>query len=152
MSFRKASLVALAVTFVVGLAFLYMSLNLPMTAPGGLGIGSGYYPCMLSAAMVISSAAAFVSSWRKKDDEVVIISIPHFGRFALVIGCALLVALVWQLTRKYYLIAIPVELLLLWVLNPEKASVRKAGKTLLIGAILSGAIYGIFTAVLGLKL
>ena len=130
MNFRKASLIALLITFIAGTVFFVLSFQLPMSSVG-LVIGSGYYPRLLSAILMISSAV---------------------GKFLLVLGLAILLAAVWQATHEFYPICIAVVLVLLWLLNPEPPSPRKALKSVGITAIIMAAIYAIFTVVLQLNL
>ena len=151
MNFRKASLIALVITFLAGTIFFVLSFRLPMSAVG-LVIGSGYYPRVLSGILMISSAVGLITNYRKKENNNVEFSIPHVGKFLLVLGLALLLAAVWQVTHEFYPICIAVVLVLLWVLNPEPASPRKALKTVGIAAVIMGAIYGVFSAVLQLNL
>ena len=151
MNFRKASLIALLITFIAGTVSFVLSFQLPMSSVG-LVIGSGYYPRLLSAILMISSAVGFFFNYRKKENDQVEFSIPHVGKFLLVLGLAILLAAVWQATHEFYPICIAVVLVLLWLLNPEPPSPRKALKSVGITAIIMAAIFAIFTVVLQLNL
>ena len=151
MNFRKASLIALLVTFLAGTVFFVLSFQLPMSSVG-LVIGSGYYPRLLSAALMISSAVGFFFNYRKKENDKEEFSIPHVGKFLLVLGLAILLAAVWQITHEFYPICIAIVLALLWLLDPAPPSPRKALKNVGTTAIIMAAIYVIFSVVLQLNL
>ncbi len=151
MSFRKASLAALSVTLVMGAVFFILSFQLPMRMPG-MVIGAGYYPRVLSALLIVSSAAGIVTSWRRKENASNIVEIPNPKFFFLVLGLAVLTALVWMLTHRFYPVCCVVVLVMLWFLNPQPSSKSKAIKTVVTAAILLGAVYTMFTLILQLNL
>ena len=143
MGYRKASLIALSVTLLLGGVFFFLSFELPMSMPG-LVIGSGYYPRVLSGTLMISSALGLYFNYKKKENDALRINIQKPILFFFVLAVAFVLAFVWHLTGAFYPVFIAVVLAMLWVLNPEQTSKRKAGKTLLIATLLIGVIYGLF--------
>jgi len=149
-SFKKASLFALSLTLVLGLLFFAFSFKLPMSTPG-MVVGPGYYPRVLSSFLTIASAIGLFVQARKPDDgKKMEIKKPMY--FMLVLGLSVLIAGVWHATHSFYLVAVPVTLVLLWILNPEPASRKKAVKTAGIAAVLLGVVYVLFTVILQLNL
>lgn len=150
MNFKKATIGALLIAFFAGIFFFAFSFKLPMSTPG-MVIGPGYYPRMLSIFLIISSVIGLIVHVRKPDDGTrITMKKPLF--FFLIIALATLLAGVWQITNSFYPIASVVTMVLLWVLNPEKPSRKKAAKTVGIAVILLGAVYLLFSAVLQLNL
>lgn len=150
MSFKKASLTALFTTLLIGILFFVFSFKLPMSTPG-MVIGPGYYPRVLSLFLILSSAIGIFIHIRKPSDGAKVeIKKPSF--FLLVLGLAVLLTGIWHATRIFYPIASIVTLTLLWILNPEPASGKKALKTVGIAAVLLGAVYLLFSVVLQLNL
>ena len=150
MSFKKSSLIALAFTFCMGIIFYVLSFKLPMSIPG-MVIGPGYYPRVLSGLLIIFSAIGFIIHLRKADTEAPI-QIKKMGLFLMVLGLGIGVAAYWNMTHNFYPAAILATLVMLWMLNPEPASGKKAGKTVLVTAILLGVLYLLFSVVLQLNL
>ena len=150
MSFKKASLFAFSLTFLLGLLFFAFSFKLPTSTPG-MVVGPGYYPRVLSLFLIVSSVIGLYVQARKPDDgKRVEIKKPLY--LFLVLGFSVLVAGVWHATRSFYPIAIVATLTLLWVLNPEPTSRKKALKTVGITIVLIGVICLLFTVVLQLNL
>jgi len=151
MNFRKASLISLTITLLAGLMFFILSFNLPMSSPGVV-IGPGYYPRSLSLLLILSSAMGLYTNFRKAPNRNSAIDIPKPGYFIFVLGLALLVAAGWQITRSFYLIAVPATFLMLWFLNPEPSTVKKALKTFFVGSVILGVIFILFSILLQLNL
>lgn len=151
MNFRTASLASLSVLLGFGVVFFFLSFGLPLSEPG-LVIGSGYYPRALSLLMIVGSAAGLITSYRNKASKKVSISITKPKYFFFVLGLALLLAAVWHATGSFYPICSLAVLALLWFLNPEPPSPRKAVKSLLIAAVLMGFVFVVFGLLLQLNL
>ena len=151
MDFRKASLISLIVMLLTGIMFFILTFSLPMSSPGVV-IGPGYYPRFLSILLIVSSLAGLYTNYRNIKKNNVPVDIPKPQYFLLVLGLALLVATVWQITRSFYPVAVPATFLLLWFLNPEPAAPRKAVKTLLVGSVILGVIFLLFSVLLQLNL
>lgn len=151
MNFRKASLIALSVTLFVGVMFFILSQGLPMSSPGVV-IGPGYYPRSLSILLIVSSMIGLYKNYRKKDSNIHFIDIPKPRFFFLVLSLALIVATIWHITRRFYPVAILSTLLLLWFLNPEPATPRKAIKTIFLTSVLIGILFILFSMLLQLNL
>jgi len=151
MNFRTASLIALTVSLLVGIMFFTLSFNLPMSSPGVV-IGPGYYPRSLSLLLIVSSIIGLFTNFRKTANKTVIVDIPKPVYFFLVLVLALLVAAVWHVTHRFYPIAVLATFLLLWFLNPEPPTPRKAVKTLLVGSVILGVIFLLFSVLLQLNL
>lgn len=150
MNFRKASIISLGVTFLLGIFFYVLSLELPMSMPG-IAIGAGYYPRVLSGLLTLASAAGIVTNIRKKDDGA---KVPDMNvkLFFFVLVMAVILTAVWQFTYSFFPICTAVVLILLWVLNPEPAGRGKAVKTIAVAAVLVGVIYVLFSVILDLNL
>ena len=151
MNFRTASLIALTVSLLVGIMFFTLSFNLPMSSPGVV-IGPGYYPRSLSLLLIVSSMIGLYTNYRRAASKNIIVDIPKPVYFFFVIGLALLVAGVWHITHRFYPIAVLATFLLLWFLNPEPSTTRKAVKTLLVGSVILGVIFLLFSVLLQLSL
>ena len=151
MNYRTGSLITLGILLLLGVMFFVMSFDLPMTEPG-MVIGSGYYPRVLSLLLICGSAAGLVTTFRDKKGKEVKVSIDRPLNFVLILALLTLVAFVWQRTREFYPITSLVVFILLFILNPEKISLKKVGKTLLLAAGLMGVIYATFTMALGIRL
>ena len=150
MSFKKSSLTAFGFTFVMGIIFYVLSFKLPMSIPG-MVIGPGYYPRVLSGLLILTSAAGFLVHLKKADTEEKI-QIKKKGLFFMVLGLGVALAAYWNATHDFYPAAIPATLIMLWFLNPEPASKKKALKTAAAAAVLLAVIYALFSVVLQLNL
>lgn len=151
MNFRKASLIALTVTLLAGIMFFVLSFTLPMSSPGVV-IGPGYYPRSLSLLLIVSSLIGLYTNFRRTANKSLIVDIPKPVYFFFVLVLALTVAAVWHITHRFYPIAVLATFLLLWFLNPEPSTLRKVVKTLLVGSVILGIIYLLFSVLLQLNL
>ena len=151
MNFRRASLCALTVTLFLGIMFFLFSFQLPLTAPK-LYIGPGYYPRVLSVLLIVASLAGLYTNYRKKENIDMRIDLPNLRYFFLVLAMAVLIAVVWHFTERFYFICIFSTLILLWFLNPDPVSARKVAKTIFIDIVILGTIYLLFSVVLHLDL
>ena len=151
MNHRSASFVALGITLSLGVMFFVMSFDLPMTEPGML-IGSGYYPRVLSILLIGGSLVGLATTFLDKKGKSIRITIDSPKNFIIILALLSLIAFVWQNTRSFYPITSLVVVVLLFILNPEKASAKKAGKATLLAASIMGSVYIIFSAVLGIRL
>jgi len=151
MSFRTMSLMSLTFTLLVSIFFFYLSFDLPMSTRG-MVIGPGYYPRVVSALMAIASVAGLITNYRNRKTTQIIVDIPRPGYFFFVLILAIVFIAIWQMYGHYYMVSGLAILTLLWFLNPEPASPKKALKTALIGGGLLGFVFVIFGIVLQLRL
>ena len=147
MNFRTMSLVCFTFIFLLSGFFFYLSFGLPMMTRTVV-IGAGYYPRVVSGLMAISSVAGFIASYRDRKMSQVIVDIPRSGYFFFVLLLAVVFITIWQVTGLYYTPSGLVILTLLWLLNPEPPSFKKALKTALVGGGLLGFVFIVFTVLL----
>lgn len=147
MSYKLASYVSLLLFFLVGLAFFMATRAMPQG--DGHDIGPGVFPGFLSLMMMATAVIGVFTTWRREQDTHLEIAKP----FNLAVTFAAIIGLfaIWYLTGVFFPFAFLAVSTLLYLLNPQPNSWRKAAKSIAIGAVVMVIVYLIFDVLLGLR-
>ena len=143
MSYKKTSLLFLTVIALAGVFFYIRAMSFPGAVQGQITpSGPVFYPQLLSALMVFLSVGGIASTLRKKEDKR--LEIPNIGRYVFMLTIICAWVLLWEAYGNFYLIAFFCNGIILYVLNSEPNSTKKAFKILVIDTIIMVLFYIIF--------
>lgn len=149
MSYKKGTIIADIVIALLAGAFIVMAKAFPAPLVK-LQIMPSYYPTGVASLLIIFCVISLIKTFRTQDDRVV--PVGNWGRIISVIIICILFAVLWKLTGLFYPVCFVATAALMFILNPQKKSLKKVGKALLYSLITQAVVYLVFTRLMHFRL
>lgn len=149
MTTKMADKIVLAVFVLVGLGYLFQSYTIAQGNPGA-GFGPIQFPVFLGVALVVLCAVEFISSLRRRDDDV-LLNIPNGGKLALTILLTAVLFGLWWYLRNFYVVACLFFFALVMIYQTDR-TLRSTAIAAITAFIFTAALYVIFGLAFNVRL
>jgi hypothetical protein len=144
LSYKLATISASVFFALLGVLFLLSTREFPST----FGIGPGYFPRILSSLLIVFSVVSGAGELFRKDE---FIDLPKPANIVLVISSGVIFIALWHFLDRFYLSSFLVVSIMLFFLDPQPPSLKKAGKSIATGALIVVLVYFLFGKLLNFR-
>jgi hypothetical protein len=148
-SYRKASTVLLSLLILAGIVLIVFAQNIKMIGVRSYVAGPRFYPIMIGVLTVVFCIFSLIEVWRKPDQ---ITELENAQRPLVIFLIMVAWGIFWQTIGNFYLVSAIFAGLMMFYMNPEPISLKKAIKSILQSCIIMLIVYLIFSVILKIRI